>query len=161
VIVVSNTSPITNLAAVGQLSLLQQLYENIVIPQAVYDEMAGLGYTVPGTVEVQTLSWIQIQQVRNLTLVTELQRELDKGEAEAIVLAVELGADALLMDERRGRRIASRFGLNVIGLLGVLLEAKHSGLIPAVKPVMDVLIERIGFRISNQLYSDILHSAGE
>ena len=74
--VVSNTSPITNLAAVGQLNLLQQLYSRIIIPQAVYHEMAGLRYTVPGTMEVQTLSWIQTQEVIDRNLVTEIQTEL-------------------------------------------------------------------------------------
>ena len=105
--VVSNTSPITSLAAIGQLDLLRQLYSSIVIPQAVYDEMAGLGYTVPGAIEVQTLPWIETRQVINRTLVGELQNELDAGESEAIALAIELTADLLLIDEYPGRIIAS------------------------------------------------------
>lgn len=92
-IVVSNTSPITNLAAVNHLSLLQQLYETIVIPQAVYDEMTGAGKSVAGSAEVQTLVWIQTQKVANEALVTALQLELDSGEAQAIALAIELKAD--------------------------------------------------------------------
>ena len=159
--VVSNTSPITNLAAVGQLNLLQQLYTRIVIPQAVYHEMAGLRYTVPGTIEVQTLSWIQTQEVIDRTLVTELQTELDEGESEAIALAIELTADRLLLDDYAGRKVASRFGLNFTGVLGVLLVAKHRGLSPSVKAVMDDLIAQAGFRVSNQLYADVLQAAGE
>jgi hypothetical protein len=161
VTVVSNTSPITNLAAVGQLNLLQQLYGSIIIPQAVYDEMAGLGYAVPGTIEVQTLPWIQTRQVINRTLVTELQIEVDEGESEAIALAVELVAERLLIDDYAGRVAASRFGLNLTGILGVLLVAKHRGFIPTVKPVMDDLMAQAGFRISNQLYADVLQSAAE
>ncbi|MBP5971866.1 DUF3368 domain-containing protein [Brasilonema sp. CT11] len=160
-IVVCDTSPITNLAAVGQLNLLQQLYSNIIIPQAVYDEMVNLDYAVPGASEVQTLSWIQHQQVINLTLVTTLLAELDQGEAEAIVLAIELEADLLLLDERRGRKVASRYGLNITGLLGILIEAKHKGLILTVKPVLDELILQVGFRVSNKLYVDTLQAAGE
>lgn len=159
--VVSNTSPITNLAAVGQLNLLQKLYTSIIIPQAVYDEMAGLSYTVPGTVEVQTLSWIQTQQVVDLTLVTELQTEIDEGESEAIALAIELTADRLLIDDYAGRIVASRLGVNVTGLMGVLLVAKRRGLIQSVKPVMDDLIAQAGFRVSNQLYADVLQAAAE
>lgn len=159
--VVSNTSPITNLAAVGQLDLLQQLYTSIIIPQAVYDEMAGLDYTVPGTIQVQTLSWIQTQQVVDRTLVTELQTELDEGESEAIALAVELIADRLLIDDYAGRIVASRLGLNITGLLGVLLVAKRRGLILSVKPVIDDLIAQAGFRISQKLYANVLQSAGE
>lgn len=138
-IVVSNTSPITNLAAISQLSLLQQLYETIIIPQAVYDEVTGVDKVVAGTIEVQTELWIQTQLVANYALVTALQLELDWGEAEAIALAIELKADLLLLDERRGRTVASRFGLKFTGILGVLIEAKHKGAISAVKPVLDSL----------------------
>lgn len=160
-IVVSDTSAITNLAAVGHLNLLHQLYGNIIIPQAVYNEMASLGYTVPGTIEVQTLPWIQTQQVLNLTLVKELQTELDEGESEAIALAIELVADLLLIDDYAGRIAASRFGLNLTGILGVLLVAKRRELIPDVKSVMDNLISQAGFRISNKLYGDVLQAAKE
>jgi predicted nucleic acid-binding protein len=161
VTIVSNTSPITNLAAVGQLDLLQQLYGNIIIPQAVYDEMASLGYTVPGTIEIQTLSWIQTQQVINRTLVTQLETEIDPGESEAIALAIELSANRLLIDDRQGRIAASRFGINTVGVLGILLVAKRRRLISSVKPVMDDLIAQAGFRVSNQLYADVLNAAGE
>lgn len=160
-IVVSNTSPITNLAAISQLVLLQQLYGTIVIPQAVYDEMAGVGRVVAGSVEVQTKSWIQTQQVTNKALVTALQLELDGGEAEAIALAIELKADLLLLDERRGRTVASRFGLKFTGILGVLIEAKHKGVISAVKPVVDSLILTAGFWITDSLYQRVLQTAGE
>lgn len=159
--IVSNTSPITNLAAVGQLDLLQQLYGNILIPQAVYDEMVGIGKTVPGAVEVQTLSWIQTQPVTDSNQVAELQQDIHLGEAEAIVLALELGAELLIIDDRRGRVMASQCGLRVTGVMGVLLEAKSRELIPAVKPVIDQLIEQVCFRVSSQLYADVLQAAGE
>lgn len=161
-IVVSDTSPITNLAAVGLLNLLHQLYQEVIIPQAVYDEMVRLGYIVPGTVEVQTLPWIKVKTVSDIQRVAILQNKLDIGEAEAIVLALELKADLLLLDERRGRKIASSLGLNQItGLLGVLLEAKQKGLISTIKPVVDLLINENNFRISDRLYQKIIQVAGE
>ena len=160
-IIVSNTSPITNLAAVGQLNLLQQLYGSIIIPQAVYDEMANLGYTVPGTIEVQTLSWIQTRQVINCTVVTQLETEIAPGESEAIALAIELSANRILIDDRKGRIAASRLGINTVGLLGILQVAKRRGFIVSVKPVMDDLIAQAGFRVSNQVYADVLNAAGE
>jgi len=161
VTVVSNTSPITNLAAVGQLHLLPQLYETIIIPQAVYDEMASLRYSVPGTIEVQTFPWIQTQQVTNRILVTQLQTEIDLGESEAIALAIELSAEQLLIDDYLGRTAASRLGLKITGILGILLASKREGLILAVKPVMDDLIAKAGFRINARLYANILQIAGE
>ncbi|MGJ3253596.1 MAG: DUF3368 domain-containing protein [Elainellaceae cyanobacterium] len=163
-IVVSDTSPITNLTAIGQLDLLRQLYTNIVIPIAVYNEMVAVDTVVPGAVEVQTLSWIQTQVVADAQSVIDLQSsqdDIDLGEAEAIVLALELGADLLLMDERRGRRLAENCGLRVTGLLGVLLQAKRNGFITSVKPIMDQLIEEADFRISSQLYATVLKTADE
>jgi uncharacterized protein len=160
VIVVSNTSPITNLAAIGQLDLLRQLYEKVLIPQAVYDELT-VGGSQPGATEVQTLEWIETRQVTDRALVTALQMELDDGEAEAIALARELAADLLLLDERRGRTVAARLNLRFVGLLGVLIEAKQKGGIPAVKPVLDNLIAKAGFWVSQQLYARVLQAVGE
>jgi predicted nucleic acid-binding protein len=164
VIVISDTSPITNLAAIGQLDLLRRLYTTILIPVAVYDEMASVGKVVPGAVEVKTLAWIKTQAVANAKSVIDIQAshdDIDLGEAEAIVLAVELNADLLLMDERRGRTLAATYGLRVTGLLGVLLQAKCNGLVPLVKPLVDQLMENANFRVDSQLYAMVLQTAGE
>lgn len=101
-------------------------------------------------------------QIRwHIVAIQSSQENIDVGEAEAIVLALELKANLLLMDERCGRAVATSCGLNVTGLLGVLLQAKRNSLIPAVKPVMDQLIEQVDFRVSSQLYAAILQSADE
>ena len=104
---------------------------------------------------------LETQQVSDFNQVSVLQADLDPGEAEAIILAMELNAELLLMDERPGRTIALHYGINVSGVLGLLLEAKRKGLISAVKPVMDRLINEVEFRVSSQLYTVILQSAGE
>ncbi|MBD2359764.1 DUF3368 domain-containing protein [Anabaena minutissima FACHB-250] len=163
-IIVSDTSPITNLAAIGKLDLLRQLYGSVIIPEAVYNEMAGVNKIVPGAVEVQTLSWIQTQTVINSLQVTEIQENNESihlGEAEAIILSLEMKADLLLMDERRGRIVATSYGINVTGLLGVLLQAKKQGLIPDMKPLIDQLITQADFRVSPQLYTIVLQSSNE
>jgi hypothetical protein len=160
-IVVSNASPITNLAAVRQLDLLRQLYETIFIPQAVYEELTNDGDQQPGAVEVRTLAWIETRAVQDRTLVIALQGELDKGEAEALALARELAVDLLLLDERRGRAVASRLGLHVVGLLGTLIEAKQKGLLAAVKPILDDPVTEACFWVSPQLYTRILQVAKE
>jgi len=162
VIIVSDTSPITSLAAIGQLDLLRQLYSKILIPEAVYQELTGTATLVPGSSEVKTLEWIEVRQVTNRPLiVTLLEQQLDEGECEAIALAIELNAELLLIDERRGRAEADRLGLRIIGLLGVLVEAKQKGLILAVKPVLDNLIATAQFRVADALYARILNTVGE
>lgn len=162
-IIVSDTSPITNLAAIGQLDLLRQLYSRVIIPEAVYNEMVDINKIVPGAVEVQTLSWIQTQTVIN-SLLTEIQENNESihlGEAEAIILSLEMKADLLLMDERRGRIVATNYGINITGLLGVLIQAKKQGLIPAIKPLIDQLITQANFRVNRQLYTVVLQASNE
>jgi len=160
-IVVSDTSPITNLALIGQLTLLQQLYGNIVIPQAVSEEIAAVAPRLTDALDILHFDWIQVKQPTDDTLVASLHLELDEGEAQAIALASELKADLLLLDERRGRTIAARLNLKIVGLLGALIEAKHSGLLTEVKPLLDDLIVRAGFWISHELYDRVLQAAGE
>ncbi|NET59002.1 MAG: DUF3368 domain-containing protein [Symploca sp. SIO2E6] len=141
---------------------IQQLYECIVIPTGVYQELT-VEPPVPGTVEVKTFPWIEILSVRDCTMVEQLQNtaQLDVGESEAIALALEINAELLLIDEHRGRSEANRLGIRITGLLGVLVEAKHRGLIPAVKPLMDNLIATSRFRVSQSLYNQILAIVGE
>lgn len=159
--IVSNTSPLSNLAKVGQLILMQQLYGTILIPTAVYEELLDerAGETVNTAVE--SAKWLQIKAVQNQELVDELRNRLNAGEAEAIVLAIEVEANCLLIDERLGRQAATGLGLNIIGVLGILLEAKRQDLITSVKPLMDDLVTQANFRISKQLYIDVLKTANE
>lgn len=159
--IVCNTSPITNLAAISQLELLHSLYGEIVIPQAVYDELTEVGYPVPGMTEVETADWIKVMAVCDRAQVATFQQVVDAGEAEAIALALELSAERLLIDEATGRAIAEASGLKITGVLGVLLIAKRQGLILLVRPMIDLLIEQAGFRVSPALYDAVLTTAQE
>jgi uncharacterized protein len=161
VTVVSNTSPIINLAAIGELELLESLHGRIVVPAAVYREIVDSGSGQPGAAELPSLPWIECRAVKNKALVTALELELDSGEAEAIALASELDAELLLLDERKGRAVARRLGLRVLGLLGVLVQAKRQGLIPAVRPSLEKLLSEAGFFISQALFAEVLAAAGE
>jgi uncharacterized protein len=163
VIVISDTSVITNLAAIQQLDLLPQLYDLVLIPTAVYAELVDLDFAVPGTLEVQSVQWIEIRKVTNQAEVDRLRNvtRLDPGESEAIALVQELNADLLLIDERRGRAEANRLGLRITGLLGILVEAKSRRLVPQVKPLMDTLIASYEFRVSAALYKQILDIVNE
>ena len=160
-IIVSDTSPISNLAKVGQLDLMQQIYGKVIIPKAVYEELLDerAGETV--ITAVKSAVWLQVELVQNQELVNELRNQINIGEAEAIALAVAVKAEQLLMDERLGRQAAIGLGLQIIGVVGILLTAKHQGLILAVKPIMDALRIQASFRISSQLYEDVLNAANE
>lgn len=160
-IVVSDTSPINNLAAIDQLNLLRQLYGIVIIPEAVYRELTDPNFPVAGATEVQSFSWIQTRQVNDRVLVEALRSELDLGEAESIALALEIQADQVLIDERRGRLVANRFDLQYVGIIGVLIEAKSQGLIAAVKPLLDALIHQAGFWIATPLYNRVLQVVDE
>lgn len=160
-IVVSDASPLIALSAVGRLDLLHQLYGEILIPAFVGEEILRGAPEQPGAVEVRTADWISVRAVSDSGLVRILERELDRGEAEAIALAVEIGADLLVADEHRARRVAVRLDLEVIGVLGILVEAKKKGFLPAVRPILDDLTIRAGFRVDRDLYSRILRAADE
>jgi predicted nucleic acid-binding protein len=101
-IVVSNSSPLVSLGAIGRFELLRDLYGGIAVPRAVHHEVAVQGTGRPGAVEVQSFDWITVCDINSPYVVTALQGKLDQGEAEAIALALELPADLLLMDERLG-----------------------------------------------------------
>lgn len=157
---VSNASPIINLAAIGQLDLLRVLYERVVVPQAVCREILA-GAEQPGAHEVQAFEGFATQSCHRRELIAALQVERDAGEAEAVALAVETEADLVLIDERRGRRAARRLGLRWVGLLGVLIEAKRTGHIATIRPLLDALRMDAGFWISESLYREVLEAAGE
>jgi uncharacterized protein len=160
-IVVSDTSPLCNLALIDHLWLLKSIYQTVIIPTIVADELAAAKN--PTIATIPQLDWIQSRSLTNRTIATQLQRDrgLDAGEANAIALALELQADDLLIDERLGRREARQLGLPIIGILGILLVAKQRNLIPVVQPVIDALIQQANFRVSPKLYQQVLNLAKE
>ncbi len=168
-IVVSDTSPILSLALIGRLELLHDLYGTIMIPDAVRSEIVATEQS--GAQEVALADWIIIHPIRTAphsgasvdsdVVLKLLLREVDRGEAEAIGLALQLNADVLLLDERKARHLAAYLGLGVVGLLDVLQEAKQRHLITSVKPILDDLIARARFRVSHKLYQRTLYTAGE
>ncbi|MEA3345788.1 MAG: DUF3368 domain-containing protein [Chloroflexota bacterium] len=86
-----------------------------------------------------------------------LQRDLDKGNAEAIALALQVNAEWMLLDEREGRRVAKSLGLKVTGVLGILLRARREGKLPSLQEAIEELHEKAGFRISEELLAEVLN----
>ncbi len=157
-IVVSDTSPITNLWQIGELDLLPQLFGKIIIPHEVYTELCALPAQ---KAYLEKLDWISIQKPLSDQLKQALLKELDAGEAEAISLAFELKADYLLIDEQLGRKVAERYGLKIVGIIGILIQAKTTGLIKTVKPYLENLRMKADFRINPSLFEQIIKTLGE
>jgi len=152
-IVVSDTSVVTALIQIGRVDLLVGIFGSVVVPEAVADELAVSHVSLP--------PWIRTMCVRDKRVVELLYLELDAGESEAIALALELGADFLLMDEKLGRAAAQRAGLITIGILGVASAAKRKGLLGSVATVIHELREKASFWISAELEARVLRDAGE
>ncbi len=161
--VVSNTSPVLNLAIVGHLFLLRQQFGEVLIPEAVERELR-LDTPWKGVAEVKaSLSegWLRVERVRNSAFVLALQRELDEGESEAIVLATERSLFPVILDEREARRVARRLEISVTGVLGVIIRAKMDGKIPAARELISSLRQEAGFWISAEIEAELLRQVGE
>ena len=152
-IVVSDTSPVTALLTVGKADLLRTLFSDVVVPEAVRDELKRSHPRLP--------DWLRVVRVQDRERAEAYRHEVDPGEAEAIALARELGADRLLIDERRGRKLAVREGVSVIGLVGVVLLARSRGLIPSARDLLQRLESEAGVYLTPELRERALASVGE
>ena len=157
-IIVSDTSPISNLLQIGEIGILRAVFARVIIPPSVYSEICEVEESRQA---LANLDWIESREVAETGLQDQLKQTLDPGEAEAIALAIELSADSLLIDESLGRSVADQLGVRITGLLGVLLEAKDGGHISAVRPFIDRLVSEAGFRLGRELINDVLYQAGE
>jgi predicted nucleic acid-binding protein len=160
-IVVSNTTPLIGLATIQRFDLLKQLFGEIHIAQAVYDEAVVRGREKGGAKrEMSTATWIKTVRVQDRLAVDVLLDEMDLGEAETIVLAREIGADWVLMDEKKGRRKLAELRLKKVGTLGILLKAKRTSLLSAIRPDIEQLRQQ-GFSISQDVIDSVLRQANE
>jgi hypothetical protein len=152
-LVVSDTSAVTSLLKIGRAGILADLFRKIVIPPAVREELLKYHAVLP--------QFLEVKATRDQSQVLHLLEQLDQGEAEAIVLSLELGADALLIDERRGRAIARKKGIVCLGLAGALLLAKRNGIIASLREILDELEVGARFYLAAELKRRLLLSAGE
>lgn len=162
ILIVADAGPLIGISRINRLHLLKQLYGSVLIPQKVFDEITMSGGK-PGARAVASAvqaGWIKVIQIKNHSSVSSLKRVLDEGEAEAIQLAVEKNAHLLLMDEKKGRKVAKSRGINVIGTGGILIKSKNTGLLEFVSPILQEL-KKAGYRLSPALCKKILELAGE
>lgn len=159
-IVVSDTTPLSNLLQIDKLNLLKQLYKKLIIPPAVFDELSVLESIGVSIKPIEDAEWISIVSPKNRSKVEELLKHLDRGEAEAIALAIEVDIEYFLIDEKQGRIIAEQMDLPIIGTLGSLLKAKQKGFVVSVKTEM-IKLREIGFWINDSLFQRMLKLANE
>lgn len=159
-ILVLDASSLITLARIRRLALLPQLADRIYIPEAVYIESVTQAGDRPGSIELAQADWIMCRHVEQQAHVMRLRTRLGWGEAEAIVLTLQVQADAVVLDDAMARRVAEQEGCAVVGLLGLLVDGKRRGLIPAVKPILDALREA-RFFVADDLYAVVLRQAGE
>lgn len=152
-IVVSDTSPLSALISIRRADLLQLLFGQVLIPSSVQTELLRFHSELP--------PFLTVQKISDAAAVNALLKQIDRGEAEAIVLAAEARADFLLMDEVAGRQIARERGIPVVGLLGVLVESKRRGLIVCVREILDQLEAETTFFVASHLKARVLTEAGE
>ena len=156
--IVSNTTPIISLLKLNRLELLQKLYKQIYIPTAVYNEIEA-GKAKEYYKDLSEINWINIAEIQDKQAVKYFL-DLDAGEAEAIVLATELNADLIILDEKLGRFHAKHADLKVTGTIGILIKAKSEALIGKLKPLLDELTDKEVW-ISEKLKSEILKKIEE
>ena len=152
-IVICNSTPLIALAKINQLQLLKEYFGEVLIPEEVYDEVVRRGSGLAGAVEIAACDWITRAQVTNRLAVDALCISLDRGEAEAIVLASEKNG-LLIIDDGEGRKAARQLGLKITGTIGILLLASKERKLDLRSALDD--LKAAGFHLSNKEYDRIL-----
>lgn len=159
--IVSNSTPLINFAAIGRLDILEALFNILTIPPAVEYELLERGEQYPSMGAIRGASFIVKRDIHNMPLRNTLALDLDMGEAEAITLALEQKADLLLLDEITGRTIAEAHGLRFTGSIGCLVEAKRRNIIPLVHPLLQAMQTEARFWIHPRLLAKVLAEQNE
>ena len=158
--IVLDTGPLIAFARLNRLALVRQVVGVVLIPDAVFDELVTRGQGKPGSAEAAEGIWIRRRSLSDSEALARFPAALHAGEREAILLAEELNVP-LLIDEHRGRDIALARGLEAVGSLRILGEAKTRGLIPAVRPIVDELLHLAYWLDEETIVRPFLREMGE
>jgi len=153
--IIVNSTPIIALLGIGHLDILRVLYNEVIIPEAVYSEV-----TAKDERALDNYPWIKTAAINNIAAKNSFISSLHDGEVEVMILAKEINSDLVIIDDNLARRHAKHQGLTITGTLGVILRAKHNGIIGSVKPLIDDLLN-IDFFISEDVINEVLKIAGE
>ena len=158
--IVVDTAPLISLDACDQIDILRQLYSHVVVPRAVDRELSVGGNTaLPNGLTLAHRKWIRVRTLRSAPS-RSLLAALDRGEAEVITLALQIGCPLVLLDEPRGRDVAREMGLQCVGTLGLLLRAKNDGLLDAIRPSIDLMRSK-DIWLGESLIESVLRQAKE
>ena len=157
--VIVNTGPLVSLSKIHRLQIIQK-FGSILVPQGVISEINYKQDEVSAEVSKASRDWLKIKIVKDKTLLNVLTKELDGGEAEVICLALEQKADWVVLDDHDARRFAHRYGLNVIGTLGLLAWAKKKGFIKSFLSEVERL-QNAGFYATAELTKKLAKEVGE
>lgn len=162
-IVISDTTPILSLLKAGRLELLEMLYQTVIVPKAVFDELTDNAVYKDEREEIINCSFLLVEKVSNKDSVDILRSVtgLDAGESEALVLYREKKADVLLIDEHKGRGVAKKMSVEHIGTVGILMLAFDEGIITAeeTKGILEKLL-LCDIRLSRKLCNKVLAYVG-
>lgn len=158
--VVVNTTPLIALSHVGQLDILKKLYGKVTIPEAVYNELSVKAESVCKKAVDSSLDWIRVDKIKNQMAKTMYKTQLHDGEVEVMILAKEVAADVVIIDDANAKKHAKYLGLPVTGTLGVLIKAKQKGYINELRPILQRMVES-GIYLSQSLIELCLKQAGE
>jgi hypothetical protein len=151
--VVSDTTAITTLLKAGQVELLQELFERVFVPQAVWDELKAFHSGLP--------DFVALHPVSNADRRLPGTEALGRGEAEALLLAKELNAKLLVTDDRKARMAAGRLNIPCIGLVGIVIQAKRAGKITSVRNLLEIIETRGGLYLSDAVIAEALRLVKE
>ena len=158
--IIVNSTPLIVLSNINHLDILQKLYSDIYIPQAVYDEVTAKNDSACQQIK-NNLYWIHICNIQDQTKKRMYQAKLHDGEVEVMILAQEnQNNDTVIIDDNAAKKTAKFLGLNVTGTLGVILKAKKNNIISNVSSIMNQLIQN-GFYITQDVYNFVKTEAGE
>ena len=160
-IIVSDTSPVSNLLLIGRLELLRDLYQSVIVPKSVDEEIRLLNQFGKDISKYENADWINVLTPKDQAKTNFFKNILDPGEAEALAIALEVNCDLLLIDERIGTKVAHENGLKTLGLVGVLVKAKEEKLIPHIRPILEELRLTAGFWLADKFIDRVLSEVGE
>lgn len=163
-IVISDTTPILSLLKAGKLDLLKILYQRVVVPEAVYDELTANADYKDEKEKILNCSFLSVEKVSNVESVNILRNVtgLDAGESESLILYGEKKADLLLMDERKGRGVAKKMSVQYVGTMGVLMQAFDESIVTAeeIRKILEMLLAS-DIRLSQKLCNKVLNYVGQ